>query len=95
MTSINYVNDIYSLGRFIGITATLRKSPADVIRRLKNDHQFLQDVMTTICLRRTKEMSFVNLDLPQKHEEIIRITFSESEDAMYQKLLWAFPFPFD
>ena len=81
------MNDIYSLGRFVGITGTLQKSPSDVIRRLKNDHQFLQDVMATICLRRTKEMSFIDLKLPPKHEDVIRIKFTESEDAMYRLLL--------
>lgn len=89
--SINSVNDIYSLGRFVGITTTLRKSSQEVTRRLKNDHQFLQDVMTTICLRRTKEMRFVNLELPAKQEKLIRIELSEAEDAMYQELLCVSP----
>ena len=85
--SINSVNDIVSLGRFIGATATLGKTPADIIRRLKNDHEFLQHVMATTCLRRTKEMGFINLELPPKHEKLIRIVFSEAEKAMYDKLL--------
>lgn len=47
--------------------------------------------MTTICLRRTKEMRFVNLNLPPKQEKLIRIEFSEAEDAMYEKLLCVSP----
>lgn len=75
------------MSRFIKATATLGKKDPDIIRRLKKDHQFLQNVMATICLRRTKEMGFVNLQLPPKEEELVRIEFSEAENAMYQKLL--------
>lgn len=32
-------------------------------------------------------MGFVNLDLPPKQEELIRIEFSEAENVMYQQLL--------
>ena len=81
------MKDICSLSKFIQVTATLGKKETEIMRRLRNDHQFLQNYMTTICLRRTKEMGFVNLQLPPKEEELIRIEFSEAERPMYQKLL--------
>ncbi|SPO05925.1 uncharacterized protein DNG_08614 [Cephalotrichum gorgonifer] len=83
---INTETDIFSLAKFIGATATLGKPPKVIISRLKTDHEFLQNVMTTICLRRTKDMSFINLKLPEKEEELVRIEFSEAEKEMYQKL---------
>lgn len=36
-------------------------------------------------------MSFVNLELPPKQEELIRIEFSEAENVMYQQLLCVAP----
>lgn len=85
---INSEKDIHSLCKFIGANATLNKGDAIIARRLKSDHEFLQDVMAILCLRRTKNMSFINLDLPPKEEELVRVEFSEAEELMYQKLLY-------
>ena len=91
LSSVNSVKDICSLSKFIQVTATLGKKETEIMRRMKNDHEFLQKYMSTICLRRTKEMGFVNLQLPPKEEELIRIEFSEAERPMYEKLLCVLP----
>ena len=53
---------------------------------LKSDHGLLHMFMSTVCLRRTKGMKFVNLKLPQKSDKVIRIKFEPHEDEKYEKL---------
>lgn len=83
--SINNLKDLYSLGKFLGLSGGLEKCTM-FLDEMK-DHQKLQTLVGTLCLRRTKKMAFVNLKLPEKLEEVIRIEFTKKEDAMYQKLL--------
>jgi SWI/SNF-related matrix-associated actin-dependent regulator of chromatin subfamily A3 len=47
----------------------------------------LQSLMKDLCLRRRKDMKFVDLKLPPKTEYIHRITFWPDEKKKYEALL--------
>jgi SWI/SNF-related matrix-associated actin-dependent regulator of chromatin subfamily A3 len=47
----------------------------------------LQTLMRDLCLRRRKDMKFVDLKLPQKTEYIHRIPFWPNEKTKYEALL--------
>ena len=47
----------------------------------------LQSLMKDVCLRRRKDMKFVDLKLPAKTEYIHRITFWADEKKKYEALL--------
>jgi SWI/SNF-related matrix-associated actin-dependent regulator of chromatin subfamily A3 len=47
----------------------------------------LQSLMGDLCLRRRKDMKFVDLKLPAKTEYIHRITFWADEKKKYEALL--------
>lgn len=51
----------------------------------------LQSLMQDICLRRKKNMKFVDLKLPKKTEYLHRITFLPEEKSKYDALLYADP----
>ena len=51
----------------------------------------LQSLMRDICLRRRKDMKFVDLKLPAKTEYIHRITFWPDEKKKYDALLQVTP----
>lgn len=51
----------------------------------------LQSLMQDICLRRKKDMKFVDLKLPKKTEYLHRITFLPEEKTKYDALLYARP----
>lgn len=51
----------------------------------------LQSLMQDICLRRKKDMKFVDLKLPKKTEYLHRITFLPEEKSKYDTLLYANP----
>lgn len=48
----------------------------------------LQALVQDICLRRKKDMKFVDLKLPEKKEYLHRITFHPSEKQKYDALLY-------
>ncbi|KAF7536696.1 hypothetical protein G7054_g4308 [Neopestalotiopsis clavispora] len=97
---INTVKDFYSLLRFLKITGGLQEEGlfSQVIARpIKQAHSRHPDrikavnllgyLMKDICLRRKKEMSFVNLNLPPKTEYIHRVQFDKTEKTKYDALL--------
>jgi SWI/SNF-related matrix-associated actin-dependent regulator of chromatin subfamily A3 len=47
----------------------------------------LQSLMQDLCLRRKKDMKFVDLKLPPKTEYVHRITFWPDEKRKYDALL--------
>ena len=89
---INSLKDLYSLVRFIGLTGGLESREvfnSVLIRPLKSYEEatlLLQALMATLCLRRRKEMSFVDLKLPQLDEYIHRIKFKQHEREKYDAL---------
>lgn len=80
--------------KFLHITGGIEQLEifnAKITRRLssgdKNAEALLQSLMRSICLRRRKDMKFVDLKLPEKKEYIHRITFRPEEKAKYDALL--------
>ncbi|KAL8803942.1 MAG: hypothetical protein Q9200_006027 [Gallowayella weberi] len=90
---INTLKDLYSLVRFLRLTGGLEKLDifnSVLIRPLNQGSEeaslLLQALMGTICLRRKKEMSFVDLRLPELSEYIHRVEFLPHEREKYEAL---------
>ena len=90
---INNLKDLYSLVRFIGLTGGLEHLAifnSILIRPLNHGDidasLLLQALMATICLRRKKEMKFVDLRLPELSEYVHRIDFLPHEKEKYEAL---------
>ncbi|KAH6996387.1 SNF2 family N-terminal domain-containing protein [Ilyonectria sp. MPI-CAGE-AT-0026] len=91
---INSVKDLHSLVKFLHITGGIEQLEifnAKITRRLgSNDRSaqiLLQALMQDLCLRRKKDMKFVDLKLPEKKEFIHRIQFRPDEKHKYDALL--------
>lgn len=91
---INSLKDLYSLIRFIGLTGGLEK--LDIFNRTlvrpakagdPSGTALLQAIMTSLCLRRRKEMKFIDLKLPELSEYVHRIQFADKEKERYDALL--------
>ena len=90
---VNNLKDLFSLVRFIGLTGGLERLEifnSVLIRPLNqgdvNASLLLQALMSTICLRRKKEMKFVDLKLPELSEYVHRIDFLDHEKEKYEAL---------
>ena len=90
---INNLKDLFSLVRFIGLNGGLERLEifnSVLIRPLNqgdvNASLLLQALMATICLRRKKEMKFVDLKLPELSEYVHRIDFLDDEREKYEAL---------
>ena len=90
---INNLKDLYSLVRFIGLTGGLEHLEIfnSILIRPVNQGDvdaslLLQALMATICLRRKKEMQFVDLKLPELSEYVHRIDFLPHEKEKYEAL---------
>ena len=90
---INNLKDLFSLVRFIGLTGGLERLEifnSILIRPLNqgdaNASLLLQALMATICLRRKKEMKFVDLKLPELTEYKHSIDFLPHEREKYEAL---------
>lgn len=90
---INSLKDLFSLVRFIGLTGGLERMDvfnSILIRPLNqgdaNASLLLQALMATICLRRKKEMKFVDLKLPELTEYKHPIDFLPHEREKYEAL---------
>lgn len=92
--SVNNIKDLHSLLKFLHITGGIEQSElfnAVIARPLSygdpSGEVLLQSLMTDLCLRRKKDMKFVDLKLPAKTEYIHRITFWPDEKKKYEALL--------
>ncbi|KAE8448579.1 hypothetical protein EG329_009004 [Mollisiaceae sp. DMI_Dod_QoI] len=90
---VNSIKDLYSMLKFIGITGGLEQLDifnAVLARPLAhadpNADLILQSIMKTMCLRRKKDMKFVDLKLPELSEYVHRITFRKDEKEKYEAL---------
>lgn len=90
---INNLKDLYSLVKFIGLTGGLERFEvfnSVLIRPLKAGSPeaslLLQALMGTLCLRRRKEMAFIDLRLPALSEYVHRISFLPQEKEKYDAL---------
>ena len=91
---VNTIKDFYSMVKFLGITGGLERPElfnAVVTRPLAagdpGAELLLQSIMRTFCLRRKKDMKFVDLKLPELSEYVHRITFRKDEREKYDALL--------
>lgn len=91
---MNSIKDLHSHLLFLGITGGLEQSEiftAIITRPLaagdKQAEALLQSLVLDLCLRRKKDMRFVDLRLPPKTEYVHRICFREDEKSKYDALL--------
>lgn len=94
LCSINSVKDLHSLVKFLHMTGGIEKLElfnAKITRPLaegvRAGELLLQALMQDICLRRHKQMKFVDLKLPEKKEYMHSITFKPEEKLKYNALL--------
>ncbi|KAK4864322.1 hypothetical protein LT330_009849 [Penicillium expansum] len=87
---INTLKDLYAQIRFLkfsGGLEDLRIFNSVLIRPLTAGEPearlLLEALMGTICLRRRKDMGFINLKLPEMTSRIIRIKFNAHEQEKY------------
>jgi SWI/SNF-related matrix-associated actin-dependent regulator of chromatin subfamily A3 len=92
--SVNSVKDLHSIVKFLHITGGIEQSEifnAKITRQLGSGsgsgEALLQALMHDLCLRRKKDMKFVDLKLPEKKEYIHRIAFRKDEKRKYDALL--------
>ncbi|KAG0653087.1 Sucrose nonfermenting 2 3 [Hyphodiscus hymeniophilus] len=90
---INTIKDLHSMLKFLGITGGLERLElfnAILTRPLAqgspNAELILQSIMRTMCLRRKKDMKFVDLKLPELSEYVHRIAFRNDEKEKYDAL---------
>ncbi|KAJ5134623.1 hypothetical protein N7526_005988, partial [Penicillium atrosanguineum] len=90
---INTLKDLYSQVRFLGLTgglADLAMFNSVLMRPLTNGEPearlLLEALMGTICLRRRKDMDFINLRLPAMTSRVLRIKFHRHELEKYNAL---------
>lgn len=89
------MKDLHSLSKFLRITGGIEQSEVfnQVITRKLGlsgglAETLVQRLMQDICLRRKKDMKFVDLKLPEKKEFVHRITFRPDEQRKYDALLY-------
>lgn len=90
---VNNITDLYSMLKFIGITGGLERQElfnAVLARPLAlgdtGAEHLLQTIMRTMCLRRKKDMRFIDLKLPELSEYVHRIKFRSDEKEKYDAL---------
>ncbi|PQE03808.1 SNF2 family domain-containing protein [Rutstroemia sp. NJR-2017a BBW] len=90
---VNSIKDFYSMLKFMGISGGLQQLEifnAVFTRPLsygdRNAELLLQTTMRAMCLRRKKDMKFVDLKLPELSEYVHRIKFRNDEKEKYDAL---------
>ncbi|KAI1499305.1 RAD5-like protein [Biscogniauxia marginata] len=100
---INNVRDFLSALQFLRISGGVEQktlfsnkiaSPLEDSLKSKGNQQereqartLLQCLIQDLCLRRKKEMEYIDLKLPKKTEYMHRVTFTDDEQAKYDKLM--------
>lgn len=91
---MNSVRDLHSIVKFLGITGGIEQAEvfnSVITRKLRDGDKvgeaLLQALMQDLCLRRRKDMKFVDLKLPAKKEYVHRIAFRPEEKRKYEALL--------
>ncbi|KAF4995851.1 hypothetical protein FDECE_12665 [Fusarium decemcellulare] len=91
---VNSVKDLHSLLKFLHITGGIELPEvfnSQIARKLGSGdgsgEALLQALMQDLCLRRKKDMKFVDLNLPEKKEYVHKITFRKDEKRKYDALL--------
>ncbi|KAM0280884.1 hypothetical protein ACHAQH_003773 [Verticillium albo-atrum] len=91
---VNNLKDLQSMLAFLHMTGGVEQPTifnTVITRPLTSGHKkaesLLQNIMHDLCLRRRKDMAFVDLKLPPKTEYVHRITFRKDEEEKYKALL--------
>ncbi|KAJ9257883.1 hypothetical protein DTO207G8_1660 [Paecilomyces variotii] len=91
---INSLRDLYSQIRFLRLSGGLEDLAlfnSVLIRPLTygdpEASTLLQGLMATICLRRRKDMNFINLRLPPLRSHVLRVKFHPHEQEKYDMFL--------
>lgn len=91
---VNDIKDLFSLVKFLRLTGGIADPVVfntAIARPLglgdTRAEALLQSLMQDLCLRRKKEMAFVDLRLPPKSEYVHRIAFKPDEKKKYDALL--------
>ena len=91
---VNSIKDLHSLVKFLRLTGGAEEWEvfnAVIARPLalgdSRAEMLLQSLMRDLCLRRKKDMKFVDLRLPTKSEYVHRIAFTADEKKKYDALL--------
>ncbi|PHH73104.1 hypothetical protein CDD80_4034 [Ophiocordyceps camponoti-rufipedis] len=91
---VNSVKDLHSLVQFLHLTGGIEQVEIfnnSITRKLtageRGGEAILQALVQDICLRRKKDMEFVDLKLPEKKEFLHRIPFQPAEKVKYNALL--------
>ncbi|KAJ5495403.1 hypothetical protein N7539_000519 [Penicillium diatomitis] len=87
---INTLKDLYSQVRFLHMSGGMEDLSvfnSILIRPLANQDSearlLLEALMSTICLRRRKDMQFINLRLPEMTSRVLRVKFHPHELEKY------------
>ncbi|KAK2801721.1 hypothetical protein FQN50_007636 [Emmonsiellopsis sp. PD_5] len=88
---VNNLKDLYSQVKFLGISGGLEDLAvfnSALIRPLNAGEPhaslLLQALMGTICLRRRKDMKFINLRLPPLQSHVLHVKFLPHEQEKYE-----------
>ncbi|RAL65617.1 hypothetical protein DID88_005289 [Monilinia fructigena] len=91
---VNTIKDFYSMLKFLGITGGLQELElfnAVFTRPLalasREAELLLQTTMRSMCLRRRKEMNFIDLKLPELSEFVHKVKFRNDELKIYEALV--------
>ncbi|KAF3767761.1 hypothetical protein M406DRAFT_338474 [Cryphonectria parasitica EP155] len=91
---VNNIKDLHSMVKFLRITGGIEDAAIfnTVITRPLGQGQpraqvLLQYLMKDLCLRRRKDMAFVDLKLPPKTEYVHQVQFHKEEKKKYEALL--------
>ncbi|PHH64817.1 hypothetical protein CDD81_3883 [Ophiocordyceps australis] len=91
---VNSIKDLHSLIKFLRIKGGVEQIEifnTEITRKLaagdRSGEVLLQVLIRDICLRRKKDMQFVDLKLPEKKEYLHRIQFHPFEKQKYDALL--------
>lgn len=90
---VNTIKDLYAMIKFLGISGGLERAElfhAILTRPLalgdRHAELILQTIMRTMCLRRKKDMKFIDLKLPELSEYVYRVSFRKDEREKYDAL---------
>ncbi|KAL5360340.1 SNF2 family N-terminal domain-containing protein [Aspergillus floccosus] len=95
---VNSLKDLYSQVRYLKLSGGLEDMAvfnSALIRPLTSGDPdarlLLQALMSTICLRRRKDMEFVNLRLPPLTSRVLRVKFHPHEQEKYELFQYVYP----
>ncbi|KAF5872570.1 putative rad5-like protein [Botrytis fragariae] len=91
---VNTIKDFYSMLRFLGIGGGLNELEVfnavftrPLASRNRESELLLQTTMRALCLRRKKDMKFVDLRLPELSEFVHKVKFRNDELKIYEALV--------